>query len=316
MALEETSFDILRRNTDLDCVRAEKEYVLEMAHVNYDAPFYWNTGAIIGLSYFNSVGIIREEGSNGDREMAFAFYDAGFNVHDVNMVDIKKNPLILRQFIGIVFVGGFSYADALGAGVGWSAAIKSNPTVAAEFDNFKNRSDTFSLGVCNGCQLLTQLGWVNAKMERNDSKRFESRYSTVCIRDTNSILLKGMEGGVLGVWVAHGEGKFTNIDSSNSVPVHYADVNGKSTMRYPENPNGSDRCAAAVCSPDGRHLAIMPHPERCVLNWQNPYVPKEWRKNKYYPWKQMFAPMRTNTVKTYLNKILYIYYNLDECVLL
>ena len=174
----------------------------------------------------------------------------------------------MSTFRGIVFVGGFSYADALGAGVGWSTAIKSNKRVAAEFEAFRNRSDTFSLGVCNGCQLLTQLGWVDATMERNNSGRFESRYSTVCIRETNSILLKGMEGAVLGVWVAHGEGKFTDINS-NSVPVHYADVKGERTMRYPENPNGSERQAAVICLEDGRHLAIMPHPERCVLNWQN-----------------------------------------------
>ena len=204
------------------------------------------------------------------------------------MNDLVKKPHILNLLKGVAFVGGFSYADALGAGVGWSSSIILNKFLMTSFEYFKNREDTFSLGVCNGCQLMTQLGWVDAKLERNKSKRFESRYTTVRITDSNCVLLRDMFDTLLGVWIAHGEGRFTDIGDT-AVPIYYTDKYGVRNMNYPINPNGSDRSAAAVCSMDGRHLAMMPHPERCVLNWQNPYVPPRWKDNKYYPWRKLFT---------------------------
>ena len=291
VAWESTSFDVLERMTDKKAVCAERSYVNTpdnfMLHPQYKTSFSVNIPCDLKGGY--TVGIIREEGSNGDREMAFAFHDAGFVVYDLNMRDILKNPTILHSLRGVIFVGGFSYADALGAGVGWSAAILSNPKLSREFEVFKNRPNTFSLGVCNGCQLMTNLGWVDGHMERNNSKRFESRYSTVRIENTNSILLDGMDDGVLGVWVAHGEGRFTGLSSKTQVPIHYTDNAGKISTEYPLNPNGSERAAAAVVSTDGRHLAMMPHPERCILTWQNPFVPYKWSDNKYYPWRRMFV---------------------------
>ena len=288
---EETSFNVLERMTDLKCVTAERDYVSNpvnyATYPQYKSPFDWFYIENTSLKYNYTVGIIREEGSNGDREMAFAFHDAGFNVYDLNMRDLVKRPSILNTLRGIVFVGGFSYADALGAGTGWAASIQSNPRLCEAFTNFRDREDTFSLGVCNGCQLMSKLGWIEGKLVRNDSGRFESRYSTVRIGRTKSVLLQGMEGGILGVWVAHGEGKFTGLKTAD-VPVYYTDNSGKRTGDYPLNPNGSERSAAAVCSADGRHLAMMPHPERCVLNRQNPYVPPRWSKNKYYPWRRLF----------------------------
>lgn len=306
VAWESTSFDILERMTDKDAVTAERAYVADYNNFNTYPQYHANFPNIYyiydSIKYVYSVGIIREEGSNGDREMAFAFYDSGFNVHDINMNDLVKNPSILHSLQGLAFVGGFSYADALGAGVGWSSIIKLNPTLEREFRYFRERRDTFSLGICNGCQLLSRLGWVDARLERNHSKRFESRYSTVGIGSTNSVLLKGMEGGVLGVWVAHGEGRFTGLTTETDVPVYYTDNTGKRTMDYPMNPNGSERAAAAVVSRDGRHLAMMPHPERCVLTWQNPYVPKRWRYRKYYPWKRMFTNAYNFCVENELKK--------------
>ena len=169
--------------------------------------------------------------------------------------------------------------------------ITKNTILFEKIKNFVNRKDTFSLGVCNGCQLMGLLKWVPAKFIRNKSKRFESRYSTVKILKSNSIMLSCMENSVLGIWVAHGEGmtrlRNPDINLKNS-PVRYVNSANEITEYYPDNPNGSKYGVAAVCSANGRHLAMMPHPERCIMTWQNPYVPEKWKKNKYYPWRLMF----------------------------
>ncbi len=228
------------------------------------------------------VAIFREQGSNGDREMASAFVMAGFRVVDVSVHDLyQQDDPRLDMFRGIAFVGGFSYADVGGSAFGWAKALQETTHVRNALETFRKRPDTFSLGVCNGCQLMARLGWVpEATLERNDSGRFESRFVQVQIRKSPAIMLRGLEKSTLGVWVAHGEGKFSvkrQHDIKEYAPLRYYKYGrgDTATETYPYNPNGSPQGVAALCSPDGRHLAMMPHPERSFLTWQWP-VPAPW----------------------------------------
>lgn len=234
------------------------------------------------------IAILREQGSNGDREMAAAFIQAGFVAVDISLHDLYgMDDPSLDSFQGIAFVGGFSYADVGGSAFGWQRIIESNPHLRHAFEAFRKRTDTFSLGVCNGCQLMVRLGWVpNASLTSNESGRFESRFVQVRVpQKTNAILFEGMQNASLGVWIAHGEGRFALHDKGTTLPsLTYAQ------SRYPFNPNGSERDTAALCSTDGRHLAMMPHPERSVLPWQWPLYDKQvprYRKN-YTPWHRLF----------------------------
>lgn len=181
-----------------------------------------------------------------------------------------------------------------------------NKRTREQFSAFVSRSDTFSLGVCNGCQLLALIGWVGSSkipnesadiyLEQNISERYECRWSSVKVEKSRSIMLKGMEGSILGVWVAHGEGRFTFKDDStynkleeqNCICLRYVDDSGNPTGVYPMNPNGSFNGLAGVCSFDGRHLAMMPHPERSVQPFQSPYIPPEWTRYEKSPWEKMF----------------------------
>jgi len=239
------------------------------------------------------VAIIREEGSNGDREMAAAFYEAGFNVYDLCMNDFINGSVNgLEKFRGIVFVGGFSYSDVFGAGRGWYQIISSNTKIKREFDKFYEREDTFSLGICNGCQLMSLLGWIpKCKLVENNSGRFESRFSRVKINKNKAMMLNNMDESVLGIWTAHGEGKFVINESisHNLIALQYVDNRNEPTMLYPQNPNGSDLGIAGLCSQNGRHLAMMPHPERCYLNWQKPIrLTEDKKRERYNAWFLMF----------------------------
>ncbi|MDZ7798862.1 MAG: phosphoribosylformylglycinamidine synthase [Patescibacteria group bacterium] len=256
------------------------------------------------------VAIIREEGSNGDREMISAFFAAGFTPVDVTMTDLLNGEYDLDSCRGIVFVGGFSYADVLDSAKGWAGIILFNPKLRKMFERFYRREDTFSLGVCNGCQLMALLGWVpwkgidedkQPRFIQNTSGLFESRWVTTKIMPSPSIMLGDMANSVLGIWVAHGEGQLHCPDSEilkdivfqNLTPLVYTDETGRATESYPLNPNGSPKGITALCSPDGRHLAMMPHPERVFLKWQWPWMPKDWRyKLKASPWLQMFQNAR------------------------
>ena len=299
---EETSFtlekmqrNIIEVSNDILSERKRPNYYLSNELIRILTNKQFNHYKITSKQY--DIAIIREEGSNGDKEMAAAFYNAGFQPWDIHMNDLMKNPGILDRFTGIALVGGFSFSDALGAGKGWEKSIKSNTALYQSFNRFYKKEYTFSLGVCNGCQLMCNLNWVNGKMSNNNSNMFESRFSTVKILKTNSIMLKNMENSILGVWIAHGEGKF-NINETNksNIPIKYSDDDGFETNKYPYCPNGSSYGAAALISDCGRHLAMMPHPERCFINWQNPWYPKEWNnifsdnKNKHWnaPWSAMF----------------------------
>lgn len=256
------------------------------------------------------VAILREEGSNGDREMTSAFYMAGFEAWDVAMTDLLSGIVTLDDFTGAVFVGGFSYADVLDSAKGWAGTIRFNPGLKDMFDKFYGRSDTFSLGVCNGCQLMALLGWVpwkgleEVKQPRftvNPSGRLESRWVTVAVNSSPSIMLEGMEGSRLGVWVNHGEGFFNcpdagifeKIKKQGLAPVTFVDDTGNPTEKYPFNPNSSPEGISSLCSPDGRHLAMMPHPERAFLSWQWPWMPGDWKERlEASPWLKMFQNAR------------------------
>ncbi|XP_069738677.1 phosphoribosylformylglycinamidine synthase [Phaenicophaeus curvirostris] len=258
------------------------------------------------------VAVLREEGSNGDREMAAAFAMAGFQVWDVTTQDLCSGSATLDGFRGVVFVGGFSFADVLGSAKGWAAAVLFNPRAREVLERFRHRPDTFSLGVCNGCQLMALLGWVGGSsgspgappevvLSPNVSGRFESRFVSVRVEPGPALMLRGMEGARLGVWVAHGEGRFqfrsaATLEASLAaglVPLRYVDDAGRPTGRYPLNPNGSGGAAAALCSPCGRHLAAMPHPERAVATWQWPWWPPGWpRRGHRSPWLRMFHNAR------------------------
>jgi phosphoribosylformylglycinamidine synthase len=239
----------------------------------------------------HTAAIIREKGSNGDREMAWALYMAGFNVKDVHMTDLITGRETLEDVNMIVFVGGFSNADTLGSAKGWAGAFQYNEKAKKALENFYSRKDTLSLGVCNGCQLMAELGLItyeererSPKMQHNNSHKYESAFVGVQVENSPAVLLSSLTGSKLGIWVAHGEGKFSfpeSIDKYN-VALRYT------YNSYPANPNGSPEGIAGVCSQDGRHLAMMPHPERCLRPWNWAHYPYEKRNEEVTPWIELF----------------------------
>jgi len=241
-----------------------------------------------------TASIIREKGINGDREMAYALYLAGFDVKDVHMTDLISGREKLEDVSMIVFVGGFSNSDVLGSAKGWAGAFRYNDSAARALENFYKRNDTLSLGVCNGCQLMTELGLIHPehndrpKLFHNKSGKFESAFLGVKITENRSVMLGNLSGMELGIWVAHGEGRFRlpYKETEYNIPVKY------SHHSYPANPNGSDYDAAALCSDDGRHLVIMPHPERAFFPWQCAYYPPERKNDEVTPWMKAFVNAR------------------------
>ncbi len=309
---EETSYQIEKLQANPECAEEEWRTNLERKGPQYKLTFIPQDTPehILNKEIKPKVAIIREEGSNGDREMASAFYQAGFEVWDVMMTDLLEEKIKLDDFQGIAFVGGFSYADVLDSAKGWAGVIRFNRKLYEQFNQFYERTDTFSLGVCNGCQLMALLGWIpwrgiedrfQPRFIQNKSGRFESRFSTVKILPSPSIMLKGMEGSVLGIWIAHGEGRlyFPDIKiqeevlRKNLAPITFVDDEGNFTEKYPFNPNGSPLGITALCSPDGRHLAMMPHPERTFLKWQWAFMPEDWKRDlTVSPWLKMFQNAR------------------------
>jgi phosphoribosylformylglycinamidine synthase len=263
------------------------------------------------------VAILREQGVNSQAEMAFAFNMAGFSAVDVHMTDILSGDISLSSFVGLAACGGFSYGDVLGAGQGWSKSVLLHENARREFQAFFERPDTFTLGVCNGCQFLSRLKelipgasrWPS--FERNASEQYEGRVCMVRIFDSDrsspSVFLHGMEGTALPIAVAHGEGRasFANtpgttaedIVKQNLAPVRYVDNTSlQPTMRYPFNPNGSPEGIAGVRTPDGRVLAIMPHPERTIMAGIGSWFPGEKAMSEEWgdigPWGRMFFSAR------------------------
>ena len=239
--------------------------------------------------------IIREKGSNGDREMAWMLYQAGFEVKDVHMTDLISGRETLDDIRLIVFVGGFSNADTLGSAKGWSGSFLYNQKAKTALERFYVRPDTLSLGICNGCQLMAELGLMigtdphrSPKMKLNASGRFESGFVNVEVQTSSAIMLQSLFGSRLGVWIAHGEGRFDFpklIDNYN-IALKF------SYEAYPGNPNGSPQGIAGVCSTDGRHLAMMPHPERSIYPWNWAHYPNERRNDEVSPWIEMFVNAR------------------------
>jgi len=238
--------------------------------------------------------IIREKGVNGDREMAYALYLAGFDVKDVHMTDLIAGRETLEDISMIVFVGGFSNSDVLGSAKGWAGAFRYNEKARIALENFYKRTDTLSLGVCNGCQLMVELGLVYPDHEAkprlllNRSHKFESAFAGVKISENNSVMLGNMAGMELGIWVAHGEGKFSlpYPEKKYHIPLKF------SRHTYPANPNGSDYDVAGLCSDDGRHLVMMPHLERAYFPWQCGYYPDNRKNDEITPWIKAFVNAR------------------------
>lgn len=236
--------------------------------------------------------IIREKGVNSDREMAYALYMAGFDVKDVHMTDLMTGREDLSEVNLIVFVGGFSNSDVLGSAKGWAGAFLYNPKAKAALDNFYKREDTLSLGVCNGCQLMMEMGLLypdwKEKMHHNGSGKFECSFVNVTIPKNNSVMLKSYEGAQIGVWMAHGEGQFVLPADKTK----YAVAANYTYDQYPGNPNDSNFAVAALCSRDGRHLAIMPHIERSLFPWNWPHYPANRKTDEVGPWFEAFANAR------------------------
>ena len=239
--------------------------------------------------------IIREKGVNGDREMAYTLYLAGFDIKDVHMTDLVSGRETLEDVNMIVFCGGFSNSDVLGSAKGWAGAFLYNEKARKALDNFYARPDTLSLGVCNGCQLVIELGLLHRdapslrpKMLHNDSHKFESQFLSVEIPQNDTVMFNSLSGSRLGVWVAHGEGKF-------SIPAEtdkYNVIARYGYASYPANPNGSADNIAGLASADGRHVAIMPHPERAIFPWQCAAYPADRKADEITPWVKAFVEAR------------------------
>jgi phosphoribosylformylglycinamidine synthase len=308
---EATSFALDRLQADPDLVETEQRGLRHRTtppyHLTYTPAL--TAPAVLDRAAQPCVAVIREEGSNSDREMASAFHLAGFEPWDVTMSDLVAGRVTLERFRGAAFVGGFSFADVLDSAKGWAGVLRFNQRVWSEFERFYARADTFSLGVCNGCQLFALIGWVpwrgldgraQPRFIHNASGRFESRFPTVRIEPSPAIMFRGMEGSRLGIWLAHGEGRaifpdagaLERVERDGLVPLRFVDDAGEATETYPFNPNGSVRGIAGLCSPDGRHLAVMPHPERTALPWNWAWMPESWKRYEASPWLRMFQNAR------------------------
>ena len=250
------------------------------------------------------VAILRDQGVNSQIEMAVAFNKAGFNAYDVHMTDILNGQVNLDQYIGLVVCGGFSYGDVLGAGGGWAKSVLFNEDARNQFKTFFHREETFSLGICNGCQMMSQLKelipgadhWP--RFVRNLSEQFEARLNMVEVLESNSIFLNGMEGSMIPIATSHGEGRVqyahdSDMDAlkhSKSVTIRYVDNFGQPAIHYPDNPNGSESGFAGFCSEDGRSTIMMPHPERVMRTEQFSWCPDDWK--DHGPWARFFVNAR------------------------
>ena len=287
-----------------DCRQSGKKQATErfsnykFQHLEYEFPVHFKGSlAQYGIDPHRKqptgvrAAIIRDKGSNGDREMAWMMHLAGMDVKDVHTSDLIEGRETLEDVNMIVFVGGFSNSDVLGSAKGWAGALLYNEKAKTVLDRFYARPDTLSLGICNGCQLMIELGLITPDdeqkpcMEHNDSHKLESIFLNVTIPENKSVMLQSLSGSRLGVWANHGEGKF-NLP----MPVEHYHVAVKySYNAYPANPNGSPDGIAGICSNDGRHLAMMPHPERAIYPWNWPYYPASRQHDQITPWVEAFV---------------------------
>ncbi len=303
-----TSFQIQRLRDNPKCAQEEFNAISEDYDPGLSADCRFEIDEDIAAPMISTgvrplVAILREQGVNSQVEMAAAFTRAGFTAVDVHMSEIFSGKTELAQFKGLVACGGFSYGDVLGAGEGWAKSILYNEQVKAEFEVFFNRSDTFTLGVCNGCQMLTTLKQLIPGTQewpvfiRNDSEQFEARLSLIRIDRNPSIFLTGMSGALLPIAVSCGEGRahLTNagmneLERKELIPMRFVDHFGDNSTSYPSNPNGSPGGMCAVTNENGRVLAMMPHPERVFRTVQHSWHPDEWGEDA--PWMRLFRNAR------------------------
>jgi phosphoribosylformylglycinamidine synthase len=305
----EVSFRMQMLRDNPECAREEYSRLLDEHDPGLHASLSFDPAEDVAAPYIAlgarpAVAVLREQGVNSQTEMAAVFTRAGFDAYDVHMTDILARRVRLSRFHGMVACGGFSYGDVLGAGEGWAKSILFNPVARDEFAAFFERGATFTLGVCNGCQMLAALKDLIPGAEdwprfvRNRSEQYEARLSLVQIPRSNSTLLAGMYGSVLPVVVSHGEGfaEFGDragagqLAEAGGVSLQFVDNRDEPTERYPYNPNGSPRGVAGVCSADGRVTSLMPHPERVFRTIQHSWAPREWREDG--GWTRLFRNAR------------------------
>ena len=311
-AWQSTSHQIQRLRDNPACADSEFDLLADKERSRLFADLSFDVKQDIAAPFINSgvkpkIAILREQGVNGQVEMAAAFTRAGFDAYDVHMSDMMAGRVKLETFQMLAACGGFSYGDVLGAGEGWAKSILFHSKLRDQFAEFFARGDTLSLGVCNGCQMMANLaeiipgadGWP--KFRRNESEQFEARLSMVRVPQSPSLILADMVGSSLPVVVSHGEGRadFTHlgraenqVSGSLRTAMQYIDGQGKPTQTYPLNPNGSPDAIAAVTTADGRVTIMMPHPERVYRSAQMSWLPEEWRNSELAGWYRMFATAR------------------------
>ena len=297
-----TSYQISKIRDNPECAKSENSELSRTSSGLITSPSF-DINETITAPYLNQgvkpkIAILREQGINGHIEMAAAFSKAGFEANDVHMSQILSGEISLSKFKGLAACGGFSYGDVLGAGRGWANSILLNQRAKDEFSEYFLRNDSFTLGVCNGCQMISNLqeiipgtdNWPS--FERNTSEQFEARFTGVKINHSNSILFNGMQDSVMPVAIAHGEGRasFKSKLAENNITMQYVDHSGNSSQIYPHNPNGSENAAAAICDESGRITIMMPHPERVFRAVQNSWHPNDWKERS--PWMRMFENAR------------------------
>lgn len=296
----ETSYLLDKKQSGEECATARFENYKKQPLQYNILPSFTGKLSQFGLNPDRKVpsgikaAVIREKGTNSEREMAYTLFLAGFDVKDVHMTDLAAGRETLEDISLIVFCGGFSNSDVLGSAKGWAGSFRYNEKAKETLRKFYERKDTLSLGVCNGCQLMMELGLVYPEhdvkptMQHNRSGKLESHYITVTIPENNSVMFGSLSGSRLGVWTVHGEGRF-NLPKAET---EYNIIAKYSYSEYPANPNGSDYDVAGVVSQDGRHLAIMPHPERSMFPWQNAHYPFQNRRDDITPWMEAFVNAR------------------------
>ncbi|WP_347507133.1 phosphoribosylformylglycinamidine synthase [Pseudomonas anguilliseptica] len=305
----QTSYQIQRLRDNVQCAEQEFDAILDEENPGLSAKLSFDVNQDISAPYIRKgvrpqIAVLREQGVNGQVEMAAAFDRAGFNAIDVHMSDILSGRVSLEEFKGLVACGGFSYGDVLGAGEGWAKSILFNARARDGFQAFFERKDSFALGVCNGCQMMSNLHELIPGTEfwphfvRNRSEQFEARVAMVQVQESASIFLQGMAGSRMPIAIAHGEGhaEFENeealleADLSGCVAMRFIDNHGKVTETYPANPNGSPRGITGLTSRDGRVTIMMPHPERVFRAVQNSWKPDDWQEDA--GWMRMFRNAR------------------------
>jgi len=313
---QSTSWQIARLRDNPSCADSENNLVDQLSDLGMQPKLSFNPNEDIAAPYIAKgakprVAILREQGVNSHLEMAYAMDWAGFSSYDVHMSDLASGRVNLKDFQGLVACGGFSYGDVLGAGEGWAKSILFNPAIKDQFQTYFNRNDTFGLGICNGCQMMSNLASIIpgaetwSKFTRNQSEQYEARLVMVEVAKSPSIFLQGMEGSQLPIAVAHGEG-FANFSQQGNlaqlkekglVALRFVDNQGQATETYPLNPNGSPEGVTGLTTPDGRFTVLMPHPERVFRTAQMSWAPNSWNDiaDGASPWMRMFRNARVWT---------------------